>query len=78
MDGVELSFTPEAMEAVAEFALKRKIGARGLRSILETSMLDVMFEIPSMEGVSEVIIGREVIEGKAEPVVVFDKKAEAG
>ncbi len=72
MEGVELNFTPEALQAVASEALGRKAGARGLRSILEDSMLDIMYDIPSQDGVREVVINEDVIRTHAAPVVVLD------
>ncbi len=75
MEGVKLSFTDEALVAVARKAIDRKTGARGLRSILEAILLDTMFELPSMEGVDEVMIDKDVIEGRKEPIRVFSKKA---
>ena len=70
MEGVELLFEPGALEAVAEMAIKRKTGARGLRSILEAAMRNVMFEIPSLEDVRQVVITRETIEKQVEPEVI--------
>ena len=69
IDGIALFFTPDALEVVAEKALERKTGARGLRSILETSMLDLMYELPSREGVEEVWIDADVINRLKEPTV---------
>jgi len=71
MEGVELVFEPDALEAVADLAIKRKTGARGLRSILENIMRDTMFEIPSQEDVRQVIINRAAVEKQAEPEVVL-------
>ncbi|MGH2065853.1 ATP-dependent Clp protease ATP-binding subunit ClpX, partial [Aerococcus sp. L_4] len=67
MDNVELTFTDEALEAIAQKALDRKTGARGLRSIIEEAMLEIMFEIPSREDVSKVIITESVINDDIEP-----------
>lgn len=65
-EGVELVFTEDALSAIAQMSLKRKTGARGLRSVIENAMMDIMYEIPSMKGVKKCIIDREVItEGKA-------------
>jgi ATP-dependent Clp protease ATP-binding subunit ClpX len=75
MENVGLSFTDDALEAVAKKAIERKTGARGLRSILEAILLDTMFELPTMDGVSEVVIDRDVVEGRKEPVRVFEAKA---
>jgi len=71
MEGVKLAFTKDALEGVARKAIGRKTGARGLRSILEANLLDTMFELPSLEGVSEVAINREVIEGRAKPLYIY-------
>ncbi|MBF0622143.1 MAG: ATP-dependent Clp protease ATP-binding subunit ClpX [Magnetococcales bacterium] len=71
MESVLLKFTDEALGAVADKAIKRKTGARGLRAILEEALLDVMFDIPSTEGVQEVVISREVIEKGAEPLLIY-------
>ena len=73
MDGIELNFTDGAIRSVAAEALKRKTGARGLRAILEDAMLDLMYEVPSMTGVKEVIISEDVIENKADPILLFEK-----
>lgn len=71
MEDVELIFQPGALQAIADLAVKRKTGARGLRSILENIMRDTMFEIPSQDDVRQVIITRETVESQAEPEVVL-------
>ena len=71
MDGVELTFTKEAIERVAKEAEERKTGARALRSIIEEAILDVMFELPSMDNVRKCIVDEEVIEKKAKPKLVY-------
>ena len=80
LEDVELTFTDEALEKIAQKAIKRKTGARGLRSIVEGLLLDTMFDLPSMEGVSEVVVDADVVEGRKEPVRVVsnddDKKKE--
>ncbi|KCZ56567.1 ATP-dependent protease [Hyphomonas beringensis] len=76
MENVELNFTPEALTAVARRAIKRKTGARGLRSIMEGILLDTMFELPNLRGVEEVVINGEVVEGNAEPLYVHAKKSQ--
>jgi ATP-dependent Clp protease ATP-binding subunit ClpX len=76
MEGVKLRFTEAALAAVAAGALERKTGARGLRAILETTMLDIMYEIPSMEHVKECVIGEEVILNKEDPILLFDQTYE--
>ncbi|EIQ81787.1 UNVERIFIED_CONTAM: ATP-dependent Clp protease ATP-binding subunit ClpX [Streptococcus canis] len=68
-DGVELEFEKGALEAIASKAIERKTGARGLRSIIEETMLDIMFEVPSQEDVTKVRITKAAVEGKAKPVL---------
>lgn len=77
MDGVTLKFADAALQAVAKEALKRKAGARGLRAILEATMLDIMYEIPSKKGIKEVMISEEVITKREQPLLVYEKAAEA-
>jgi ATP-dependent Clp protease ATP-binding subunit ClpX len=72
MENVTLSFTDGALVAIAHEALKRKTGARGLRSILENAMLDIMYDIPSQDQVKEVLISEEVITGGKLPTVLYD------
>jgi ATP-dependent Clp protease ATP-binding subunit ClpX len=75
MEDVKLTFTEDALEAVAEKAIARKTGARGLRSIMEEILLESMFDLPSMDGVDEAIVNREVVEGRAQPLYAYaDKK----
>ena len=71
MEGVELEFRPDALSAIARKALKRKTGARGLRSILESVLLDTMYELPSLENVSKVVVDESVIEHKSEPYLIY-------
>jgi len=78
MDGVELTFTDEALEEISAQAIKRKTGARGLRSILEKCMLDVMFDVPSTPTIKEIIITKEVITKDKQPMVVLHNEALAG
>jgi ATP-dependent Clp protease ATP-binding subunit ClpX len=68
MEDVELEFEDDALNAIVEKARERKTGARGLRSILEDTMLDIMFVIPSMKNVKRCIITRETVEKKAPPI----------
>ena len=75
-DNVKLTFTPEAMSAIAKLAIKRKTGARGLRSILEESMNDLMYHIPSRRDVRECVVNEEVVNNQAEPLLVLHKKKE--
>lgn len=76
MENVSLTFTPEALTGVARRAIGRKTGARGLRSIMESILLDTMFELPNLRGVEEVVINAEVVEGNAEPLYVHAKKSQ--
>ena len=78
IEDTKLTFTDDALEAIAERAIKRKTGARGLRSILENTLLDTMFELPGMEEVSEVVINDEVItSAEAKPLMIYaDKQKE--
>ncbi|QBB70487.1 ATP-dependent Clp protease ATP-binding subunit ClpX [Pseudolysobacter antarcticus] len=71
MEGAELEFRPEALAAVARKALKRRTGARGLRTILEQVLLDTMYELPSLEHVSKVVVDEAVINGQAEPYLIY-------
>ena len=77
MEHVKLKFTDGSLIAIAKEALKRKTGARGLRSILENAMLDIMYEIPSQSMVKEVVISEEVIYSKEKPIVVYENVAES-
>ena len=72
MEGVELDIRRDALDAIAEKALERKTGARGLRSILENVLLDIMYEIPSRKNVSKVVVDGAVIRGESEPLVVYE------
>ncbi len=78
MDGVELEIRPSALTAIARKALARKSGARGLRSILEHSLIDTMFDLPTLDGVAKVVIDEHIIEDGAKPLLVYrEKKASA-
>jgi len=72
-EGVELSFTPEALDAVVEQALTRKVGARGLRIILEELMLDIMYQVPSVPDIKELMISRDVVERRVSPLTAVRK-----
>ena len=77
MEDTKLTFSDDALRAVAAKAIERKTGARGLRSILEGILLDTMYELPGLDGVEEVVINREVVEGKAQPLYIYaDRKDE--
>jgi ATP-dependent Clp protease ATP-binding subunit ClpX len=78
MDGVELEIRPSALTAIARKALARKTGARGLRSILEHSLIDTMFELPGLDGVAKVVIDENIIDAGAKPLLVYrEQKASA-
>ncbi|WP_426409721.1 ATP-dependent Clp protease ATP-binding subunit ClpX [Bradyrhizobium ganzhouense] len=81
-ENIELTFADEALGAVSRKAIERKTGARGLRSILEDTLLETMFDLPGLEGVQEVVISREVVEGTARPLYIYadrpDRAAEGG
>jgi ATP-dependent Clp protease ATP-binding subunit ClpX len=70
-ENVDLKFTDAALQAIAQEALKRKTGARGLRGVIESSMLDVMFDIPGMTNVKEVVIDDKVIKENNQPKLVY-------
>ena len=76
MENVRLKFTEESIRAIAKQALTRKLGARGLRSILEDVMLELMYEIPSQQDIKEVIVSEETITRGEQPLVVYEHKAE--
>lgn len=78
MEGVGLKFTDEALQVIAEEALERKTGARGLRAILEFAMLDIMYDIPSKSGIKECVIGEEVIRKGETPMLLYEKQVECG
>ena len=73
LDGVSLEFTDEALEAAADLASTRETGARGLRSIIEAALLDVMYEVPSFkEVVKRVVVDADVIRGQARPKIILE------
>ncbi|MFO1128228.1 MAG: ATP-dependent Clp protease ATP-binding subunit ClpX [Rhodospirillales bacterium] len=79
MEGVRLDFTDGALKGVARRAVQRKTGARGLRSIMESILLETMFDLPSLEGVEEVVINREVAEEQAKPLYIYaDRRGDMG
>ena len=81
MENVDLTFHEGALSAIAKRAIERKTGARGLRSIMEGILLDTMFDLPTLEGVTEVVISEEVVQGNARPLYIYadrkDEKASA-
>lgn len=76
MEGVRLKFTDGSLKAIASMALERKMGARGLRAILENVMLDLMYEIPSQSDIKEVVIAEETIVRSEQPLIVYEHQAE--
>lgn len=74
-DGIRLRFTEGAVSAIAEEAMKRKSGARGLRSVIEKAMLDVMYELPSEPNVKECVISEQVILNGEYPVILYDNES---
>ena len=76
-ENVKLRFTDDALDAIAELALARKIGARGLRMIIEELMLDVMYTVPGQKKIRECVITREVVESKEKPITVMEKAGKA-
>ncbi len=78
MEGVRLSFADDSLQGIAKKAITRKTGARGLRSILEAILLDSMFELPNLDGVEEIAINREVVEGRSKPLLMYADQPDAG
>src|SRR3546814_1081899 len=78
LEDVELTFTDDALRAIAERAIGRKTGARGLRPIVEGILLDTMFDLPDMDGVTEIVIDKDAVEGRKDPVRVVERRAQQG
>jgi ATP-dependent Clp protease ATP-binding subunit ClpX len=76
LEDVEIEFRDDAISAAAIRAVKRKTGARGLRSIMEHALLDTMFNLPGMKNVAKVVVDKDVIEGKKSPLLVLNNKKE--
>ncbi|MEC8173349.1 MAG: ATP-dependent Clp protease ATP-binding subunit ClpX [Pseudomonadota bacterium] len=76
MESVQLEFSEDALRAIAQKAIARKTGARGLRSIMEGILLDPMYELPGLESAEEIVINREVVEGRAEPLYIYSDRRE--
>ena len=76
MEEVKLTFTEDALLAIAQRAIARNTGARGLRSIMEDILLETMYELPGSTGIEEVVINRDVVEGRAQPLLTYSKKSE--
>ena len=77
MEGVKVDFREDALQSIAEKAMERKTGARGLRSILESVLLDTMYDLPSLDSVAKVIIDESVIRGESEPMLMYENKEPA-
>ena len=77
MENVEIDFREEALIAIAKKAMSRKTGARGLRSILESVLLDIMYDIPSADNVSKVVIDENVINGTSDPILIYENPDQA-
>jgi ATP-dependent Clp protease ATP-binding subunit ClpX len=73
MEGVNLRFTDSALSAVAKEAMTRKSGARGLRAIMESCMLDIMYDLPSAENVKECVISEDVVLNNEEPILLYEQ-----
>ncbi len=76
MEGVKLTIPDEALRSIARRAIERKTGARGLRSIMENILLDTMYDLPGMDGVEEVVISKEVVDGAAKPLLIYADREE--
>ena len=79
MEDVRLTFSDDALHSISNNAVSRKTGARGLRSILESILLETMYELPSLDGVEEIAINSEVVEGRSQPLYIYsDAREETG
>ena len=76
MENVELSIHPDALTSISKRAIERKTGARGLRSIMEAILLETMFDLPGLDGVQEVVISSDVVEGKSRPLYIYSERRE--
>ena len=72
MEGCEVEFREDSLRAVARKAMERKTGARGLRSIVENALLDTMYDLPSTEGVTKIVVDESVIKGESDPLVIYE------
>ncbi|MEW6097072.1 MAG: ATP-dependent Clp protease ATP-binding subunit ClpX, partial [bacterium] len=75
LEGIKLKFTDDAIELIADIALKRETGARGLRAVIEDVMLNIMYEVPSKSNVKECVITKEVVSNKIEPTLLLHKQS---
>ncbi len=78
MEDVELTFTDDALKAIAKRAIARKTGARGLRSIMEDILLDTMFDLPGMDSVEEVVVNEEAVNSDAAPLMIYAEAKKEG
>ena len=76
LEGVKLTFTEEALKSIANKAIKRKTGARALRSILEKILLDSMFDLPSLQSVEEVVVNEDAVDKDSEPLMIYSESSE--
>ena len=76
MENVELEFRKDALLAIANKAMTRKTGARGLRSIVESVLLDTMYELPSLENACKVVVDETVIKGESQPIIIYETPQE--
>ena len=74
MEDVRLTFTEDALTGIALKAIARKTGARGLRSIMEGILLEPMYDLPGLESVEELVVNREVVEGRAQPLYIYSER----
>src|ERR1700678_855805 len=77
MEGVKLRFQEEALHSISKRAIQRRTGARGLRSIMEGILLETMFELPTLNGVQEVVITSDVVDGRSRPLYTYSDKGQA-
>ncbi len=78
LEGVELEVTDDALKSIAQEAIKRKIGARGLRAIIESIMLEISYEVPSLNGVTRCVITEDVVKGKGDPIFYYEEERKLG
>ena len=74
MENVNLEFTPDSLSSIAKLAIKRKTGARGLRSIIENLLLDTMFDLPDNKNIDKVLINSDVIDNSSKPIIIYNEK----
>ena len=74
MEGCDLEFRPDALLAISKKAMKRKTGARGLRTLIESILLDTMYDLPSQDDVSKVVIDKNVVDSDSDPLLIYKSK----